>query len=255
MIKEKVIQVRNLCATFNGRQVLNDISFDAFMGEVTVILGVSGCGKTTVLKHILGLQPIQRGSISVLGKDISTITEAEQLELYLQMGVFYQDGALLNSLTVGENVALPLQQRTILPPALIEDIVYMKLGLVNLKDAFDLYPAELSGGMLKRAALARAIVMDPPLLCCDEPGSGLDPISLESLDNLIMNLKGLLGISILMITHDVSSILRVADRIVYIDEGVVVFEGSIKQALNTKVESVQNFFSVFKHEIAREFGK
>ena len=255
MIKEKVIQVRNLCATFNGRQVLNDISFDAFMGEVTVILGVSGCGKTTVLKHILGLQPIQRGSISVLGKDISTITEAEQLELYLQMGVFYQDGALLNSLTVGENVALPLQQRTILPPALIEDIVYMKLGLVNLKDAFDLYPAELSGGMLKRAALARAIVMDPPLLCCDEPGSGLDPISLESLDNLIMNLKGLLGISILMITHDVSSILRVADRIVYIDEGVVVFEGSIKQALNTKVESVQNFFSVFKHEIAREFGR
>jgi len=253
--KEKVIEVRNLSAAFNGRQVLKDVSFDAFVGEVTVILGVSGCGKTTVLKHILGLLPIQNGFVSVLGKDISEISEEEQIELYLQMGVFYQDGALLNSLTVGENVALPLQQRTKLPPALIEDIVKMKLGLVKLKDAFDLYPSELSGGMLKRAALARAIVMDPPLLCCDEPGSGLDPISLESLDNLIMNLKRLLGISILVITHDVSSILRVADRIIYIDEGVVVFEGSIKEALNAKVESVQSFFSVFKHENAREFGR
>jgi phospholipid/cholesterol/gamma-HCH transport system ATP-binding protein len=253
--KEKVIEVKNLRATFDDRLVLKDVSFSANKGEVTVILGGSGSGKTTVLKHILGLYDVTKGYVSVLGKDLSQLTEEEQVKLYLQMGVFYQDGALLNSLTVGENVALPLKQQTNLPDELIEDIVYMKLGLVNLDDAFHLYPSELSGGMLKRAALARAIVMDPPLLCCDEPGAGLDPISLESLDNLILNLKELLGISILLVTHEVSSILRVANRIIYLDQGRVVFEGTLKEALATKVQAVQDFFSVFRHENAREFGK
>ena len=231
-------------ASFDGNIILSDVSFSAFKGEVTVILGPSGCGKSTVLKHLLGLYPIQKGQVMVLGKDLSRVTEREQLELYLQMGVFYQNGALLNAMTVGENVSLPLEQHCDLPKSLIKDIVYMKLGLVNIKHAYHLYPSELSGGMLKRAALARAIVMDPPLLFCDEPGAGLDPISLKSLDELIINLKEQLGMSIIVVTHEVSSILRIADRIVYLSNNTVAFEGKLKDALSCDIQSVKSFFSL-----------
>jgi phospholipid/cholesterol/gamma-HCH transport system ATP-binding protein len=244
---EKVVEVYGLSAAFDDRKVLEDVSFSAFNGEVTVILGTSGSGKTTLLRHLLGLLPVTRGSLKVLGKDISTLTEAEQLELYLKLGVFYQSGGLINSMTVAENVALPLKQHTKLPQSLIDEIVAMKLGLVNLSHAEQLYPAHLSGGMIKRAALARAIAMDPPLLFCDEPGAGLDPVSLESLDQLILNLKNLLGISVVMVTHEVSSIMRVADRIVYLDHGRVVFEGSIEDALKSDKEAVIEFFSVLKN--------
>ncbi|MFW5706777.1 MAG: ABC transporter ATP-binding protein [Bacteroidota bacterium] len=246
MDKEKVIDVKNLAVSFNDVKVLSDVSFTAYKGEVTVILGSSGSGKSTVLRHILGLYPLQEGRIELLGKDLGSLSEMEQLQLYLKMGVFYQNGALLNSLTVGENIALPLTQHTSLPPELINDIVTMKLGLVNLSHAIDYFPSELSGGMLKRAALARAIALDPPVLFCDEPGAGLDPISLEALDKLIINLKEQLGISIVMITHEVSSILRIASRIVYIDKGVVVFEGSLKEALSSNVDAVKQFFSVLE---------
>jgi phospholipid/cholesterol/gamma-HCH transport system ATP-binding protein len=249
MDKEKVIEVIGLGASFDDSVVLSDVTFSAYKGDITVVLGASGSGKSTVLNHLLGLIPVEKGYVSVLGKDISNITEAEQLNLYLQMGVFYQSGALLNSMTVGENVALPLKQHSNLPDSLIEEIVYMKLGLVHLQHAFHLFPSQLSGGMLKRAALARAIVMDPPLLFCDEPGAGLDPISLASLDELIINLQKQLGISVLMVTHEVTSIMRIADKIVYLDNGVVAFEGSLKKALESDVDSVKNFFSVINEAV------
>ncbi len=223
---------------------LKDVSFTVPDGEFLIVIGLSGSGKSTVLNHLLGLLPVEQGYVSVLGKDISKITETEQLNLYLQMGVFYQSGALLNSMTVGENIALPLKQHSSLPDSLINEIVYMKLGLVNLQQAFHMFPSQLSGGMLKRAALARAIVMDPPLLFCDEPGAGLDPLSLASLDKLILNLQKQLGISVLMVTHEVSSIMRIADRIVFLEDGKVAFEGSLKHALETDVSSVHDFFSV-----------
>jgi phospholipid/cholesterol/gamma-HCH transport system ATP-binding protein len=245
---EKIIEVRDLGASFDGVEVLSNVSFTVNKGDVAVILGSSGCGKSTVLKHILGLYPLRKGVISVLGTNISTQTEFQQQELYKKLGVFYQNGALLNSMTVGENVGLPLAQHTSLPPEVIDEIVLMKLGLVNLDNAVNKYPSELSGGMLKRAALARAIVMDPPLLFCDEPGAGLDPISLESLDKLILNLKSLLGITIVMVTHEVSSILRVANRIIYLDQGKVVYEGNPKDAYKCGVQSVENFFAAAKSE-------
>lgn len=244
MTKNKVIEVENLGVSFGDTQVLKDVSFSAYQEEVTIILGSSGCGKSTVLKHLLGLFPVKQGTVKVLGKNIAELTEQNQLELYLKMGVFYQNGALLNSMTVGENVALPLVQHTSLPEHLIHDIVYMKLGLVNLEHAFHKYPSELSGGMLKRAALARAIALDPPVLFCDEPGAGLDPISLESLDKLIINLKELLGMSIIMVTHEVSSILRIANRIIYLSKGHVLFEGTLQEALASNEEEVRQFFSV-----------
>ncbi len=243
---QKVVEVKGLTASFDDKEVLSDVSFSANKGEVTVILGGSGSGKTTVLRHLLGLLTLHQGQISVLGKDIGTLTEDEQRDLYLKLGVFYQSGALLNSLTVGENVGLPLVQHSRIPRELIEEIVTMKLGLVNLEYAYHLYPSQLSGGMLKRAALARAIAMDPPLLFCDEPGAGLDPVSLESLDHLILNLKSLLGMSVVLVTHEVASIMRVADRVVFLEEGKTVFEGSLEKALKSEEPGVKAFFSVLK---------
>lgn len=158
------------------------------------------------------------------------------------MGVFYQNGGLLNSLTVGENIALPLEQHTDLNDELITRVVWTKLQLVNLLNAYYLYPSQLSGGMLKRAALARAIVMDPLLLFCDEPGAGLDPISLASLDDLILNLREQMGMSIVIITHEVSSILRIADRIIFISRGKKIFQGTLKDALESDIEQVYTFF-------------
>jgi phospholipid/cholesterol/gamma-HCH transport system ATP-binding protein len=245
-MNEKVIEVKNLSAKLDGTDVLRNVSFSALKGEITVLLGESGSGKTTLLRHLLGLYPAQQGFISLLGQDITLLTEKEQIELYMRMGVFYQNGALLNSLSVAENISLPLVQHSDLPPQLVEDIVYMKLGLVNLENAYHLYPSQLSGGMLKRVALARAIVMDPPLLFCDEPGAGLDPVSLESLDNLILNLKDQLGMSVLMVTHEVSSILRIANRVVFLDQGEVVFEGNLREALSSDIQAVDDFFSIYK---------
>ncbi|MFO7922175.1 MAG: ATP-binding cassette domain-containing protein [Bacteroidales bacterium] len=247
---EKVIHVEGLSVKIDDREILSDVSFSALKGEITVIIGGSGSGKTTILRHLLGLDHSERGYISVLGKNISGSQEGEMNEMYHQLGVFYQNGALITSMTVGENVAMPLVHQSNLPKPLVKDIVMMKLGLVNLKEAYNLYPSQLSGGMLKRVALARAIAMDPPLIFCDEPGAGLDPVSLKSLDNLILNLRDFLGISIIMITHEVSSILRIADRIIFLDKGTVKYEGKTKEALSSDIQEVKEFFSVLDTEHA-----
>ncbi len=243
---EKILEVTGLSVSFNGKPVLSDISFTVYNEKITVILGGSGSGKTTILKHILGLYPVEPGKISLLGRDIATLDEDEQKRLYLKMGVFYQKGGLLSSLTVGENVALPLEQHTNLPDEIIKEIALQKLSLVNLKDTYHMYPSQLSGGMLKRAALARAIVMDPQMLFCDEPGSGLDPVSLASLDKLITDLKEQLQMSVVMVTHEVSSILRIADRIIFLEDQKVIFEGTISDALASDKESIINFFNKSK---------
>jgi phospholipid/cholesterol/gamma-HCH transport system ATP-binding protein len=238
-----IIDVKELSAFFDERQILYDVSFKAYEQEILVILGGSGSGKTTILKHLLGLYNVQKGYVSVMGKNIAEIDEPEQKDLYLKMGVFYQNGGLLNSLTVGENVALPLEMHTKLENDIIRQIVTMKLNLVNLHEVYDLYPSQLSGGMLKRAALARAMVMDPPLLFCDEPGAGLDPVSLASLDGLLLNLKEQLGISMVIITHEVASILRIADRIVFLHEGKVIYFGTLPEAMSSNEPIIQKFFN------------
>jgi len=242
MNSDRVIEVRQLTAIIDDKTILSDVSFNAYTGDVTVILGSSGSGKTVLLKHLLGLYPSEEEVVRVMGLNPSKLGEGEEKSFYTRLGVFYQNGALLNSLTVGENVALPLQQHTRLPVEMIRRLVELKLKLVNLEGTYHMFPSSLSGGMLKRAALARAIIMDPPILFCDEPGSGLDPVSLASLDKLILDLQKLLGMTVIMITHEVSSILRVADRIIFMDQGKVIFEGSLEEALRSDNISLLEFF-------------
>ncbi len=242
MVEQKIIEVKDLSVAFEGKTILSGVSFPVYSGIVTAILGGSGSGKTTVLRHILGLHPVEPGKITVLGKDISVLDEDAQNSLYMKMGVFYQNGGLLSSLTVGENVALPLEQHTNLPYDIISKIVKMKLSLVNLEHTYKMHPSQLSGGMFKRAALARAIVMDPLVLFCDEPGAGLDPVSLASLDQLLLDLKKLMKMSIILVTHEVSSILRIADRVIFLENAKVLLDGTLSDALKSKNESIVNFF-------------
>ncbi|PRZ02175.1 ABC transporter ATP-binding protein [Marinilabilia salmonicolor] len=244
MKENKIIEINHLKVTFDDREVLKDVSFTITQGDVTVILGGSGSGKSTILKHILGLFPVEAGVVNLLDQDIATLKEKDELDFYLKLGVFYQNGALLNSLTVGDNVALPLEQHTDLPPQLIEEMVRTKLNLVNLEDAYYLYPSQLSGGMLKRAALARAIILDPPVLFCDEPGAGLDPVSLAALDELILKLRDQLGMTVVMVTHEVSSILRIADKILFVEDGVIGFDGTLEEARKSPLPSLKDFFTV-----------
>ncbi|MFZ0389272.1 MAG: ATP-binding cassette domain-containing protein [Calditrichia bacterium] len=239
---QPIIEVDKLTVEYDGREVLKEVSFKMFPEEITVILGKSGCGKTTVLKHIVGLQPVNKGQIRIMGQDIRKVNEEEMEELALKMGVLFQNGALLNSLTVRENVAIPLEQHTGFPEDLVDVIVRKKLQLVGLIQALFQYPSQLSGGMRKRASLARALALDPPLLFADEPSAGLDPVTLNALDHLLLEFKSKLGITILLVTHEIPSVIRLADRMVFLEEGKVLFEGSLEDGQNAGIEQIDDFF-------------
>ncbi len=241
--KPVVIQVENLSARFENRVILKEVSFRAYANEITVILGRSGCGKTTLLKHLIGLYPVQRGRVEVMEFSLAGIEEDDYHRFALRIGVLFQNGALLNSLTVAENVAIPLEQNTRLPRLMIDYLVRLKLHLVELETAADLYPPQLSGGMRKRAALARAIALDPPILFADEPSAGLDPVTLTALDQLFLRLKNDLGMTIVLVTHEVPSILHLADRIVFLDEGRVLYAGGLKEALESDIPPIKEFFN------------
>ena len=245
---EKIIEVNGLISVIKKNIILSEINFEVLKGEIAVIIGGSGSGKTTVLKHLLGLYPSIGGAVAVLGHNPSLLEENQRKSFYQKIGVMYQEGALIKSMTVGENIGLPLEQHTSLPPDFIEELVRLKLHMVQLDDSYDKYPTELSGGMLKRAAIARAIILDPPILFCDEPGSGLDPVTLSALDELIIQLKEQLGMTVVMVTHDVSSVMRMADRIVFLDHGVSIFQGSLKGGLATNNPIITEFFSRAKGE-------
>ena len=237
------VQVNNLTAGYNDAIVLNDVSMAAREGQVTAILGASGCGKTTLLKHLIRLYVPWSGSIKLFGHEITIMDEPEFNLLLRKIGVLFQNGALLNSITVAENVAIPLNQHTDLTTSMIDRLVNMKLRLVGLERAAGMLPSELSGGMRKRAALARAIALDPPLLFCDEPSAGLDPTIAESLDRLILSLRNELGITVLIVSHSVPSILRTADSVVFMDAGQVIHSGSLPETLSAGIQKIDDFFS------------
>ena len=227
---EPVISIRNLIAKYGDLTVLDDISVDIFPGEITVILGSSGCGKTTLLKNILRLVEPVSGSVKFWGEEILDLDDIQMEKILRKLGVLFQSGALLNSISVYENISIPLELHTKLPRPLIDRIIQVKLNLVNLNEALYKYPSELSGGMKKRAALARAIALDPQILFCDEPSAGLDPLTAASLDELILSLKKQLKMTIVVVTHELASIHRIADKIIFLEEGKMLFNGTLEEA-------------------------
>ncbi|MFH1759547.1 MAG: ATP-binding cassette domain-containing protein [bacterium] len=237
-----ILKVERLYAGYGKSIILNDINFSICKGEILAIIGKSGCGKTTLLKNILGLVPYQKGSIKIFDTEVSDRDLVNKRKIQKRMGVLFQRGALLNSLSVGENVGLPLEMYTNKNPDEIRKIVKEKLGMVGLAFSYKKYPRHLSGGMIKRAALARAIAMEPEILLCDEPSAGLDPVTTKNLDKLLLDLKTKFNITVVIVTHDILSIERIADRIIMLDHQKIVYDGSAKDAKVSHVEPLRNFF-------------
>ena len=241
---EAVISIRNLIAKYGDLTVLDDISVDIFPGEITVILGSSGCGKTTLLKNILRLVEPVSGSVKFWGEEVLGLDDVQMANILRKIGMLFQSGALLNSISIYENISIPLELHTKLPRTLIDRIIKVKLNLVNLSEAIYKFPSELSGGMKKRAALARAIVLDPQILFCDEPSAGLDPLTAASLDELILSLKKQLKMTIVVVTHELASIHRIADKIIFLEEGKMLFNGTLEEAKKAGIPQIDTFFEV-----------
>ncbi|MCB5248179.1 MAG: ATP-binding cassette domain-containing protein [Candidatus Cloacimonadales bacterium] len=231
-------------AKYGELTVLDGISVDIYPGEITVILGGSGCGKTTMLKNMLRLYEPAAGSVTFWGEETLTMGENEFYEVLKRTGMLFQNGALLNSISVYENISIPLEMHTNLSRKVIDRIIRVKLDLVGLGNAIHRLPSELSGGMKKRASLARALAMDPQILFCDEPSAGLDPVTSESLDTLILNLKHQLKMTIVIVTHELASIHRIADKIIFLDGGKMLFNGSLEGAKRAGISQIDHFFEV-----------
>jgi len=226
---ETAIEVRNLITHYGDREILKNISFSIPKRKTTVILGGSGCGKSTLLKHLIGLLRPTGGEILINGSDIARMDEDEMNRVRKKMGVLFQGSALLNSMTVAGNVALPLREHTKLNASTVDIMVRMKLDLVGLSGFDKFYPSQLSGGMKKRAGLARAIALDPEMLFFDEPSAGLDPVTAAGLDELIVNLRNVFGMTIIVVTHELPSVFTIADYVIMLDKGQVIFAGTLDE--------------------------
>lgn len=211
------IEIRDLTMAYGSFVVMRDINARIKRGEVFIVMGGSGCGKSTLIRHLIGLKPPASGDILYDGKSFVKASDDERLATVRQIGMLFQSGALWSSLTLAENVSLPLQEYTDLGPRDIDEIVRLKLALVGLRGFEDYYPAEISGGMRKRAGLARAMALDPEMLFFDEPSSGLDPISSRRLDELILQLRDSLGATIVVVTHELASIFAIGDDSIFLD--------------------------------------
>ena len=243
MEKTEIIKVENLSTSFGENIVHKDISFSVKEGEIFGVLGGSGSGKSVLVKQIVMLDSIQKGNIEVLGKDISNIDLKSSQDLKQQFSYLFQFGALYSFLNVIENISVMLKEYTDLPQDLIEKIAYTNLEIVGLpKSSATLYPSQLSGGMKKRVALARSLAMQPKILFLDEPTSGLDPASTQKINELLIDLKNILNITIVIITHDLETIKTVLDRFIILKQKII-FDGNITQALNSDDEFIKDFLT------------
>lgn len=241
--KKVAIQVQDLVTHYGKTEILHGVNMDVHEGEIMIIMGGSGSGKSTLLRYLLGLGQPTSGNIKMLGTDITHLTPLEMQDLRKNMGVAFQGGALLSSMTVGENVQLPLYEHTKLDRKTMQIMARMKLEVVNLGGYEDLMPAQLSGGMIKRAAVARAIVMDPKLMFFDEPSAGLDPVVSAELDELILRLRDAMQMTIVVVTHELESAFKIADRITVLDRGHILMTGTVEEVKasgNQRIQSLLN---------------
>lgn len=238
-----LLRAEGLSLAVAGRVIQQDLNFEVRRGEILVLMGGSGCGKSTLMRHLIGLQTPAAGRVRYGDIDLAEADEAQLMGLRRRFGVMFQAGALWSSMTVGENVMLPLREFTDLDDAAAEQLARFKLALVGLDGAFDESPAALSGGMKKRAAIARAMALDPPLLFLDEPSAGLDPLTSARLDELILNLRDHLGTSIVLVTHELDSIFAVADRALFLDakDKTMTALDAPRQLLATGPDTVRAF--------------
>jgi len=240
---KSLIQVNGLKTIFGEKIVHDGLNLTIMEGEIYGLLGPSGCGKTTLLREMVMLQEFHAGDISILEHDLSNISPKNAQVLRREWGVLFQAGALFSSLSVKDNIALPLREYTNLCSSMIDEIVNFKINLVGLKaQDGDLFPSQISGGMKKKAGLARALAMDPKLLFLDEPTSGLDPISARDFDSLILKLRDMLGLTIVMVSHDLQSIYDTLDKVAIIDNKKIAYEGSLEDVSNSQSKFVQTFF-------------
>jgi len=238
-----VIEVENIVTKFGEKVIHNGISFTVYEKEIFGILGGSGSGKSVLLKEIIKLLKPTSGKIVVFGKDIWQLSAKEEIELKKNWGVLFQFGALFSSLSIAENIAMPLVEYTNLPKEIIDTLVAAKIAMVGLKpEVATMYPSELSGGMIKRASLARALILDPKLLFLDEPTSGLDPVGARAFDDLIVHLRDILGITVVMITHDLDSIFTILDKMIVIADKKIAAKGTLKEVLQSNHPFVEQFF-------------
>jgi phospholipid/cholesterol/gamma-HCH transport system ATP-binding protein len=247
-----VLQIQGLIVRYGARTILDGVDMTVQQGEIRVILGGSGSGKSTLLKGILGLTDVAGGQVTMLGATMLGVGEKQRGELMQRIGVLFQNGALFGSLTVGENVALPLREHRRLPEGAIAELVRMKLAQVDLSHAEHLYPSELSGGMRKRAGLARALALDPEILFCDEPSAGLDPLTSAELDNLILSLRDRLKMTVVIVTHELASIEAVADSLIMVGGGKVIAEGPMAEVRSRGIVAVDEFFARKTQSVTRK---
>jgi phospholipid/cholesterol/gamma-HCH transport system ATP-binding protein len=243
MMESPIIKIEDLVTFYGQRKVLDGINLDVMPGETMTILGRSGCGKSTLLRHLIGLSKPSSGKIFMKDQDITSLSEQEMLPIRRKIGMLFQGAALFNSMTVGDNVALSLREHTELEDSTIKIMTRMKLDQVGLAGFEDFMPSQLSGGMKKRAALARAIAMDPDILFCDEPSAGLDPIVAVGIDQLILKLKKAFQMTIVVVTHELESVYLIADRVALLDGGRIIALGTVEELKQSGNEKVQQFFN------------
>ncbi|MBB3966589.1 MULTISPECIES: ABC transporter ATP-binding protein [Rhizobium] len=241
--RDIVLSARDVTVGFGSKIVLDNLNLNIYKGEILGFVGASGTGKSVLMRTVLRLLPRRSGQIKILGQDFDELDEPQRNALDMRLGVLFQQGALFSSLTVKENIQVPMREYLDLPPALMDELAHLKIRLVGLApDAADKYPSELSGGMIKRAALARALALDPELVFLDEPTSGLDPIGASEFDDLIAKLRDTLGLTVYMVTHDLDSLFSVCDRIAVLGKKKVMVEGTIEDMLAYDDPWVQAYF-------------